>query len=40
MAEKIASPRTMPQVAADRRLGDVHDRGIDDVEELHRAQQE
>src|SRR6266498_3293383 len=27
------------QVAADRRQGDVHDRGIDDVEELHRAQQ-
>jgi hypothetical protein len=28
------------QVAADRRQGHVHDRGIGDVEELHRAQQE
>ena len=32
--------RREAQVAADRRQGDVHDRGIDDVEELHRAQQQ
>ena len=32
--------RREAQVAADRRQGHVHDRGIDDVEELHRAQEQ
>jgi len=32
--------RREAQVTADRRQGDVHDRGIGDVEELHRAQQQ
>ena len=36
----LQSLRREAQIAADRRQGHVHDRGIGDVEELHRAQQQ